>query len=253
MTSTIMPERQHIIEPSQGHSHTIIFLHGRDSTAEEFAPEFFESQASDDRTFPEIYPSVKWVFPTAKNLLSERFGIEMSQWFDMWSTENPEERDDIPLAGLRDSVLFLLDIIRREAEILGDSKRIILGGISQGCATAIHASFNSKIGPLGGFVGLCSWLPTRGELKDARKLLELEANNITTSEAQADSLQTPIFLAHSLADPIINIKYGEKLQQSLCDLGMRVEWKTYDNEEHWITEPQGVDDMMAFLNKIITK
>lgn len=80
----------------------------------------------------------------------------MSQWFDMWSTEDPEEREDIPLAGLNNSVIFLLDLISREAETLGDSKHIILGGISQGCATAIHALFNSKIGPLGGFVGLCS-------------------------------------------------------------------------------------------------
>lgn len=247
-----MAERQHIIKPKQGHSHTIIFLHGRDSTAEEFATEFFESQASDDRTFPEIYPLVKWVFPTAKNLMSERFGVDMSQWFDMWSTEDPEEREDIPLAGLNNSVIFLLDLISREAETLGDSKHIILGGISQGCATAIHALFNSKIGPLGGFVGLCSWLPTKGELKHARKLLELEANDVTTFQAQEDPLQTPVFLAHSLADPVINIKYGEKLQQSLCDLGMAVTWKRYDNEEHWITEPQGVDDMVAFLDRIIT-
>lgn len=251
MTSTIMPERQHIIESTQAHSHTIILLHGRDSTATEFAAEFFESQDSEDRTFSEIYPSVKWVFPTAKNIMSERFGVEMSQWFDMWSTANPEEREDIPLAGLNDSVHFLLDIISREAEVLGDSKRIILGGISQGCATAIHALFKSNVGSLGGFVGLCSWLPTKSGLKDARKLLGLGVDNNTTSEAQEDVLKTPVFLAHSLTDPVINIRHGEKLQQSLRDLGMTVEWRTYDNEEHWITETRGVDDIVAFLDKII--
>ncbi|RDI77901.1 hypothetical protein Vi05172_g12141 [Venturia inaequalis] len=248
-----MPPRQHTIEPTQGHSHTFIFLHGRDSTASEFAPEFFESQASDDRTFPQIFPSIKWVFPTAKNLMSERFGIEMSQWFDMWSTEDPEERDDISLAGLSDSVVFLLDLIGREVEILGNSKRVVLGGISQGCATAIHALFNSRVGALGGFVGLCSWLPTKSTLRDARELLGIGASDITTSQATRDPLRTPVFLAHSLADPVINIKYGEKLQRSLRDLGMTVEWKTYDNAEHWITEPQGVDDIVAFLDKIINK
>ncbi|QDS70301.1 hypothetical protein FKW77_008146 [Venturia effusa] len=246
-----MAARQHIVEPTQDHSHTFIFLHGRDSTAEEFALEFFECQASDDRTFPEIYPSIKWIFPTAKTLMSERFGTEMSQWFDMWSTEDPEERDDIPLAGLRDSVIFLRNLIRREAEDLGDSKRIILGGISQGCATAIHAFFNSEVGPLGGFIGLCSWLPTKGKLKDARKLLDIGTSDVTDSHTKEDILQTPVFLAHSLADPVINIKYGVKLQRSLRDLGMTVEWKTYDNEEHWITEPQGVDDIITFLNKTI--
>jgi len=40
----------HTVAPIAAHTHTVIFLHGRDSNATEFAPEFFESQASDDRT-----------------------------------------------------------------------------------------------------------------------------------------------------------------------------------------------------------
>lgn len=73
----------HIVEPAEAHTHTVIFLHGRDSTASEFMPEFFESQASDDSTLPKIFPSFKRVFPTSKVRRSERSDTEMSQWFDI--------------------------------------------------------------------------------------------------------------------------------------------------------------------------
>jgi len=68
-----MEQKLHIIQPSVTHSHTVIFLHGRDSTATEFASEIFESQCSDDKTLPEALPSFKWVFPTSKLRKSTRF------------------------------------------------------------------------------------------------------------------------------------------------------------------------------------
>lgn len=61
-------DRLYVAAPSKQHTHTIILLHGRDSTASEFASEFFESQASDDLTLPETFPSIKWVFPSSKAL-----------------------------------------------------------------------------------------------------------------------------------------------------------------------------------------
>lgn len=105
-------ERLYTVAPLDKHTHTVIFLHGRDSTATEFAPDFFESQASDDRTLPEIFPIIKWVFPTAKHLRSLRFNTDMLQCFDMWATEDPNERDEIQVEGLNESVSFVLDIIR---------------------------------------------------------------------------------------------------------------------------------------------
>lgn len=261
-----LTDRLHIVAPKRGHTHThtIIFLHGRDSTATEFSAELFESQAS-DRTLAEIFPSVKWIFPTAKPLRCERFGVEMSQWFDMWSTENPEEREDLTIPGLNESVSFLLQLIRKEVDILGEASRVVLGGISQGCATAIHALFHFTNGQLGGFVGLCSWLPSRNliariisesenpqiALQGIRKLFEPVVTTSNDADIQADSLKAPVFLSHSLGDPVINVKYGEMLSKTLRDLGMAVEWKSYDNAEHWITEPKGVDDLVAFLDTIL--
>jgi predicted esterase len=112
---------------------------------------------TDDRTLPETFPTVKWVFPTSKLRESARFKVEMSQWFDMWSTENPQERKEVQVEGLRESIAFILSIIRKEASLV-PPERIVLAGISQGCATAIYALLYGGI-QLGGFIGLCGWLP----------------------------------------------------------------------------------------------
>jgi predicted esterase len=120
-------ETFHVVASREKHSHTIIFLHGRESTASEFASEFFESQASDDRTLPEIFPTVKWVFPNSGLRKSIRFDTEESQWFDMWDIKNPLERKETQIEGLRESISFILSVVREEASIV-HPERIILGG-----------------------------------------------------------------------------------------------------------------------------
>lgn len=124
-----------IVGPTTGHTHTIILLHGRDSEAEEFASEFFECEATGtEQTLPNLFPTVRWVFPQANSLHSGRFGIEMSQWFDMWSVEDQQELAELQVPGLRSSVNRIAELIKQE-ELLIPRKNIFLGGISQGFAT----------------------------------------------------------------------------------------------------------------------
>lgn len=128
-----------VVGPTTGHphSHTIIALHGRDSEAQEFMAELFECEASGsetDRTLPALFPTVRWVFPQAERLHSERFNTELSQWFDMWSVEYPQERPDLQIPGLRASVARIANLIQEE-ELLIPRTRIFLSGISQGFAT----------------------------------------------------------------------------------------------------------------------
>jgi predicted esterase len=222
--------------PSADHTHTIIFLHGRDSIATEFAAEFFESQASGLETLLELFPTVKWMFPTADFLKSTRFDCEMSQWFDMHSTEDPHEQEDGQ--DLSPSIQRIQTIIGQEAAIVGHD-RVIIGGISQGCAVAIHAllSGNER---LGGFIGLCSWLPKIEEIK-----------TMDTGPA-ADS--TPTLLCHAQDDEVINISFGRELRDTLASIGMKPKWCEYVEGGHWVNEPQGVDDMAAFLESVdVTK
>ncbi|KAM0721241.1 hypothetical protein Q7P37_003529 [Cladosporium fusiforme] len=218
----------HVVQPSARHTHTIIFLHGRDSEAADFASELFESQASDDRTLPEIFPNAKWVFPATTPLLSERFGVEMSQWFDMWSTENPHERSE--KQSLSASVSQIQAVVDGEVAIVG-SEQVFLAGISQGCATAIHALLSSQH-CLAGFIGLNSWLP-RGD----------------TITASQNAGSTPVILQHTLNDDVVDIEYGRQLREGLEGLGMLVEWHEYEDGGHWLNEPKGVDALVAFLQR----
>ena len=156
----------HVVNPLQEHTHTVILLHGRGSPAAEFAPEFFESQWADDRNLPELFPTIKWVFPTSELRFCE--GIDdslISQWFDMSAPRNPQQEKERQKDGLRDSVPLIAQVIRKEVDQLSPEK-VILGGISQGSAIAFHALLFAGI-PLGGVIGLSTWLPFQEEVYTA--------------------------------------------------------------------------------------
>lgn len=180
----------------------------------------------------------------------------MSQWFDMWSVENPEERNELQLDGLRDSVALIVDLINTEAALVAP-ERIFLGGISQGCATAIIALLYCDI-RLGGFIGFCSWFPfqekiesTGNPLQRIRSLFKSASNDSITElinlRSQESALSTPVFLSHSVDDDVVPIQNGKKLSKALGNIGMTVVWQQYEDGGHWINEPQGLDDMAAFI------
>ncbi|KAI5363957.1 Putative phospholipase/carboxylesterase/thioesterase, alpha/Beta hydrolase [Septoria linicola] len=226
-----------IYEPISRHTHTVIFLHGRDSTAEDFAMELFESTGSQEQTLGEALPSVKWVFPTAPMIESARFGMSMSQWFDMCATEDPHEGE------AEQNPTQAIDIVythlSREAAIIGWSN-VVLAGISQGAAVGIHALLKQPH-KLGGFIGLNAWLPNPESIANA-------------SKRWPEAVQTAVMLAHTRDDPVINIKFGEELRRRLEKLGMQVEWHDYmtapNENPHWVNEPQGVDDIIDFIKKV---
>jgi len=244
--------------PSGSHTHTIIFLHGRDSNADEFAAELFESQATDDRTLPEIFPSIKWVFPTSKPRRSARFDADMTQWFDMWSVEEPEERGELQIEGLRKSVHAIWQIIKSEAAIIS-MDRIILAGISQGCATAVHVLLAGDV-KLGGFIGLCGWLPFRTEIEadvdgQTARTAILQAIEEGVSCGVEDRTEnfskTPVFLGHCDDDSVVPVANGERLCESLWSLKMDCTWRSYQDGGHWMNEPAGVDDIVSFIRERI--
>ncbi|EQB48570.1 hypothetical protein CGLO_12198 [Colletotrichum gloeosporioides Cg-14] len=238
---------KYCIEPRTAHTHTVVFLHGRDSICNEFADELFESEASEPanqpRTLPDLLPSIRWVFPGAAMIPSERFGTDMSQWFDVWSLENPEEQADVQTAGLRRSIDFLVNLIESESALVSMEK-IFLCGISQGFVTAVAALLStSKLGSLGGLIGWCSWMPPAVVIEElAEKCSPYHQESVTQP-----SIEPPIFLAHAVDDEVIDIKLGRQLQRTLGSFFKAVEWHEYDSGGHWVNEPQGVDDMVSFL------
>lgn len=61
----------------------------------------------------------------------------MNQWFDIYSLDNPGEREDLQIEGLCETGASLRELIDEEAKLFGDQdpkdryKRVILGGLSQ--------------------------------------------------------------------------------------------------------------------------
>lgn len=145
---------------SDSHLSTCILLHGRGSNAERFGLEFLKAKTSDGKTLGQCFPCMKFIFPTAKkrrsNLLSR---MQINQWFDNYSLEDPSQKEYLQVAGLQETMEFVHEIIRKESRIVG-VQNVIVGGLSQGCSMALHVMLTFE-DTLGGFVGMSGWLPFR--------------------------------------------------------------------------------------------
>ncbi|KAL8651989.1 MAG: hypothetical protein Q9226_004457 [Calogaya cf. arnoldii] len=243
----------HIVQPTKPHHCTIIALHGRGSNGPEFAEELFEDKTSSNLTLTEHFPHCKWIFPSSQKRYSTVFQGEMDEWFDIYSLTNPSTQEELQVEGLRDSIKHILEIIDREAEVVLPSN-IVLLGISQGCATAIHALLACQH-LLGGFIGIAGWMPYRQQILDlARygnglgKFYEQTLGLTGASTAQSN-LTTPALLSHCTDDDVVDIQLGHHLRDALTtpDLGMDVIFKEFAKGGHWIPGSDGFDTLVDFL------
>jgi len=280
-TSVQYPE-PYVVHPTEAHTHTVILLHGRGSIGEEFATDLFECQVSmapgndyepsinsvppTKQTFPEHFPGWKWVFPTTKLRYSTTFQEYMYEWFDTASLTYPNEREDLQIEGLAEAVQHVRKIIAAESAALGTTK-IVLGGISQGYATALHVliSGNER---LGAFVGLSGWMPFAEQIEKAGRGQERATAASAASQSVSETLNleivpaklsghglwadTPMFLGHEEKDDVVDCKLGEQARDAVRAVGARPEWHSYDSGEHWVKEPEEVDELVAFLSKQCT-
>jgi lysophospholipase II len=139
---------------------------------------------------------------------------------------------------------------------------------------------------LGGFVGLCTWMPFRNsaieiarryehDAQDQEQVTNLRVSSLTSrpnspssqvaaeikgflgiprrASVNNDVLATPVFLSHSQDDKVVPAENGRLLKDCLEKLGMRVTWKEYTGEDHWIYEPEdetvrnSIDDIEEFI------
>ncbi|KAJ5474772.1 hypothetical protein N7475_004338 [Penicillium sp. IBT 31633x] len=267
------------IHPAQTpHTHTVILLHGRGSNGIEFSEEFLSSTTSKGKDLSACLPSYRWVFPTSRNRWSDRFQEELCAWFDAYSLEDIHERQDLQKDGLRESTVYILDILESEAKLLdGRLDCIYLGGISQGMATALWAFFagigTGRIqGPLGGLFGFCGWLPFARQLEgllseetvgspcDARaqRLVsgwffdQIAGEGVLRAEKPVDSsvLRTPVFASHGTDDAWVSVELGRQASQVLRRILVNVTWHEFSGAEgdgHWVKEPEGFDRILQFL------
>lgn len=160
-------------------------------------------------------------------------------------------------------------LVEEEAtHIEGGNKNLVLGGISQGMATALCAMLGGSV-RVGGFLGTAGWMPfaedilsllSRGSMenKDAVKLVQRDILGLrlsTSCESAVEGLwlRLPVFLGHGIDDGVVEFRLGEQARDVLRGLKMAVEWKSYEGAEeegHWIKEPEQFDDIVKYLQGI---
>ncbi|KAE8357953.1 Alpha/Beta hydrolase protein [Aspergillus caelatus] len=269
---------------SNQHTHTIILLHGRGRNGERFGQVFLESTDIARRL-----PTVKFVFPTARKRRSTVLKrIPINQWFDNYSLEDPNIRTELQVDGLEESTRYLRGLIHEEARLLnGEHRRVIIGGLSQGCATSISCLLggfpeDDKMKPLGGFIGMSGWLPfeqeisgllgfdgSESDLEDddpfshddedgedvpghihAINHIRDALNMPALQQSSLSYLNTPFFLGHGSADPKVSVNLGQRMASILSDgFGMDVTWKAYEEFGHWYKVPDEIDDVAYFLKE----
>ncbi|ORY86945.1 Phospholipase/carboxylesterase/thioesterase [Protomyces lactucae-debilis] len=211
------------------HTASVIFAHGLgDSGAGwSFLPELMAAQ--------KLLPGVKWILPNAPMLpVTVNMGMKMPAWYDIASLGDIDQRTEDE-AGMLKSAASLHALV--DEEIAGGlaSNKVVLAGFSQGCAMALLAGLTCKK-PLAAIVGMSGYLPLREKLPN----LATEANK-----------ETPIWLAHGTADPVVNPKFGQLSQSYLKEkMGRKVEWQTYQGLAH-SADPRELMDLAAFLKRVL--
>jgi predicted esterase len=181
--------RKLFIPSSEEHTHTIIALHGKGSNAKRFGHVLLASASLRARL-----TTVKFVFPTASKRRATRFKkMPINQWFDNYSIENPGEREELQIEGLCETAEFVRGVISEEARILGagSHRKIILWGLSQGCAAGIFTLLGGPVNAspadaLGAFVGLSGWLPFEQQLRDILRCNDIQAPAEDNQETESD-------------------------------------------------------------------
>ncbi|KAF2116626.1 Alpha/Beta hydrolase protein [Lophiotrema nucula] len=267
----------YIVDPQSNyvHTQTIILLHGRGSTAEQFAGDLFALKTSSPAlNLPSHFPSVRWVFPDAGQMWCTAFKENRSAWFDTFSLTDLSKRQDLQVAGLRSNIQSVHEVVEEEIDKLGGrSENIILGGFSQGSATALWSLFTGAVasrGSLGAFVGLSAWMPfindakavvgiDRPEAAQSQRIADLQSRFldivglhgfVSTEAVQRCLSDMPVYLGHDTYDIPVSVTNCRELSVLLRALGMRIDAREYvgaPREGHWVKEPEQLDDIVEFL------
>lgn len=186
-----------ILQPKSKFEHkfSLIWLHGFEEEAKSYVKTFT------DKSFVDLPDTCRIVLVTApEREMTSHDGKKMNSWFDIKSLKDmPNEetftqnylRDNFDQAQLRQSVKFVTQLIKKEIlKLNGDSKRVFIGGFSQGASIAL-ALYLLKDMKLGGIVG-CSG-----------------ANCLRLNLTNAKYNQTPVFLHHGSDDPVIPVSFAK--------------------------------------------
>lgn len=237
------------VPATTAHTATVIFLHGLGDSGAGWAP-----VARLLARNPKLH-HVKWILPHAPvQRVTLNFGMSMPSWFDIASLD-ADLMSDMSADGIRSdraedqegilkSAMAVGGIISGEVDAGIDSKRVVVGGFSQGAALSLVTGLTSER-RLGGLACLSGWLPMSGKMKSM----------------MTDAARTlPIFFGHGEKDPVVQFKYGKKSYDFLKEAlkfkdaeGEDVKglsWNEYPDLEH-SSSPEELKDLEKWLEKVL--
>jgi len=275
----------YILPPSGMHYNTVIFLHGRGSTGREFCEDLSQGVMSNLRTLQNALRcrGFRLVFPTARLVFSRG----LTEWTPAWLEEFFYDLDqldvdqhDMVTQNIVDGTEFLHNLIVEETNRLrGNARKLFIVGYSDGGSIGLWTllTLPPAVQALGGFIGINTTLPfgpsikrhMRGEVGLPRPNDPYEEQRCRQDEFVTDKLtmilrpirrgspeppprvcRTPILMMHGVNNKIVDINLAEEALITLGTMGFATQWFTYTGEEedaHWITEPEGFDDIFRFI------
>ncbi|KAK4164105.1 putative acyl-protein thioesterase [Cladorrhinum sp. PSN259] len=251
--------------PGYPHTHTVIFLHGRGDTAQAFQASFLSGWKDPlSRSLAQICPTIKWIFPTAPIRPLARFPRDrISQWFDTWDINDLSAKEELQIAGLRESVEGIRQICQKEVQenLNGEWGRLVLAGFSQGGAAAAHTLLNlegqgggagGEMRKLGGLMVFSGRMPFPGRsLDETREVLGLLVQAGGTSDDGLVVRNTPALVQHCADDSLSKVGNGRAVRDSLERFGAKVTWREYPVGGHWFHSPNGIEDTAAWLRQFV--
>jgi len=212
------------IEPRRKAQWSVIWLHGLGADGHDFesVPPLLELETRHD---------VRFVLPHAPSIpVTLNGGMRMPAWYDIRDGDLRTRHDE---AGILRSAGQVRALMAREVERGVPGNHVFLAGFSQGGAIAVYTALRHPQ-PLAGVLALSTYL-VLGE--------KLEA------ELQSANRGIPVFAAHGTVDPMVHVKRGVDMKETLERLGCRVEWHTYPMEHSVCMEE--LADIGGWMNRVM--
>jgi predicted esterase len=192
---------------------------------------------------------------------------------------SPEHKGHVQLQGLRESAEYVHTLLEEAVAEIG-AKNVVLMGLSQGCAVGLISLLLWKGEKLGGFVGMCGWLPLRkhisqtleevegmGDLDDVfavegnneekprlehatdwlREEIEFPTPSTTMSGEISSVSKTSVFLGHGTEDQKVPCELGILATDFLKNLNINVMHEEFQSLGHWYSEDM-LRDIVEWLN-----
>jgi len=216
--------------PQGDHTETIVYLHGLGDSAKVAYDRYFSNE---NTMFAR--DTTKVVLLTAP-LRSVTFhgGKIMHAWFNIYSNDISQGYDvtkSFNMTEFFESYDRVQKVMHEEIKLLGgDSKKLFLGGFSQGCIMSFYT-------------GLAFDLPLGGLMESSGFLVSLPDK--PPSEANAN---TPIYISHGKVDPTVNFVAATATYDHLNPNTHKITKVYEDKTSHTITSTMMAKERQWFFD-----